>query len=119
MLAVENYARTRRADRYERGSLLITSNLPFSEWVQVFQGERMTAALPDRLTHDCHIFEINGESYRFRESMKEKRPKHTPKDRPPKKQPHFARKKRKTNRNPIRGQNFSVPPKPGKGLAGR
>ena len=61
------------ADRYERGSLLITSNLPFSEWGQIFQGERMTAALLDRLTHRCHIFEMNGESYRFRESMKTKR----------------------------------------------
>jgi DNA replication protein DnaC len=38
--------------------------------VQVFQGERMTAALLDRLTHRCHILEMNGESYRFRESMK-------------------------------------------------
>ena len=46
----------------------MTSNLPFSEWGQVFQGERMTAALLDRLTHRCHIFEMNGESYRFRES---------------------------------------------------
>ena len=61
------------ADRYERSSLLITSNLPFSEWQQVFQGERMTAALLDRLTHHCEIFEMNGESYRFRESMKQKR----------------------------------------------
>jgi DNA replication protein DnaC len=61
------------ADRYERGSLLITSNLPFSDWVQVFQGERMTAALLDRLCHRCHIFEMNGESYRFRESMKSKK----------------------------------------------
>lgn len=60
------------ADRYERRSLLITSNLPFSEWGQVFQGERMTAALLDRLTHKCHIFDMNGESYRFRESMKAK-----------------------------------------------
>ena len=58
------------ADRYERSSLLITSNLAFSDWGQVFQGERMTAALLDRLTHRCHIFEMNGESYRFRESMK-------------------------------------------------
>jgi DNA replication protein DnaC len=63
------------ADRYERRSLLITSNLPFGEWGQVFQGERMTAALLDRLTHRCHIFEMNGESYRFRESMKSKRDK--------------------------------------------
>jgi DNA replication protein DnaC len=61
------------ADRYERRSLLITSNLPFGEWGQVFQGERMTAALLDRLTHRCHIFEMNGESYRFRESMKAKK----------------------------------------------
>ena len=58
------------ADRYERGSILITSNLPFSEWGQVFQGERMTAALLDRFTHRCHIFEMNGESYRFRDSSK-------------------------------------------------
>jgi len=65
------------ADRYERRSLLVTSNLAFGEWGQVFQGERMTAALLDRLTHRCHIFEMNGESYRFRESMKAK--KETPK----------------------------------------
>lgn len=63
------------AERYERRSLLITSNLPFGEWGQVFQGERMTAALLDRLTHKCHIFEMNGESYRFRESMKTKKDK--------------------------------------------
>jgi DNA replication protein DnaC len=61
------------ADRYERRSLLVTSNLAFSEWGQVFQGERMTAALLDRLTHRCHIIEMNGESFRFRESMKSKR----------------------------------------------
>ena len=57
------------ADRYERASLLITSNLAFGDWGQVFQGERMTAALLDRLTHRCHIFQMNGESYRFRESV--------------------------------------------------
>ena len=61
------------ADRYERRSLLVTSNLAFSEWTQVFQGERMTAALLDRLTHRCQIFEMNGESFRFRESMKTKK----------------------------------------------
>lgn len=58
------------ADRYERASILLTSNLPFGEWVQIFQGERMTAALLDRLTHRCHIFEMNGPSYRFKESVK-------------------------------------------------
>jgi DNA replication protein DnaC len=63
------------ADRYERRSLLVTSNLAFGEWGQVFQGERMTAALLDRLTHRCQIFEMNGESFRFRESMKSKKGK--------------------------------------------
>jgi DNA replication protein DnaC len=63
------------ADRYERRSLLVTSNLAFSEWGQVFQGERMTAALLDRLTHRCQIFEMNSESFRFRESMKNKKSK--------------------------------------------
>jgi len=67
------------ADRYERRSLLITSNLAFSDWGQIFQRERMTAALLDRLTHrhliqHRAIFEMNGESYRFRESMKQKQP---------------------------------------------
>ena len=64
-------------DRYERSSLLITGNLAFGDWGQVFQGERMTAALLDRLTHRCHIFEMNGESYRFRESMKAKKGRKT------------------------------------------
>jgi DNA replication protein DnaC len=63
------------ADRYERRSVLETSNLAFSEWGTVFQGDRMTAALLDRLTHRCEIFEMNGESYRFRESMKAKKQK--------------------------------------------
>jgi len=63
------------ADRYERRSLLVTSNLAFSDWGQIFQGERMTAALLDRLTHRCHIFEMNSESFRFRESMKNKKSK--------------------------------------------
>ena len=85
------------ADRYERASLLVTSNLPFSEWHQVFQGERMTAALLDRLTHRCHIFEMNGESYRFRESMKTKRAKKTPSPEPAEKQQQVARKKGKIN----------------------
>lgn len=60
-------------NRYERSSVLITSNLAFADWAQVFQGEQMTAALLDRITHRCHIFEMNGESYRFRESMKAKK----------------------------------------------
>jgi len=63
------------AERYERGSILITSNLPFGEWGGVFKNERMTAALLDRLTHRCHILECNGESYRFRQSSKQAREK--------------------------------------------
>ena len=61
------------AERYERRSLSITSNLAFGDWGQTFQGERMTAALLDRLTHHCEIFEMNRESFRFKESMKERR----------------------------------------------
>ena len=73
------------ADRYERRSVLVTSNLAFSEWGSVFQGDRMTAALLDRLTHRCEIFEMNGESYRFRESMKAKTDKEPKKNKDPKK----------------------------------
>ena len=58
------------AERYERSSTMITTNLPFGEWGQVFQGERMTAALLDRLTHRCAIFEMNATSYRFKESVR-------------------------------------------------
>lgn len=65
------------ADRYERSSILVTSNLAFSDWGTIFQGERMTAALLDRFTHRCHIFEVSGESFRFRESAKAARDKKT------------------------------------------
>ena len=58
------------SERYERGSLIITTNLEFGSWVEVFGNERMTAALLDRLTHRCHIVQIKGESYRFKESKK-------------------------------------------------
>lgn len=56
------------AHRYERGSLLITTNLDFSRWVEVFGDATLTTALLDRLTHHAHILLFNGESYRFRES---------------------------------------------------
>ena len=58
------------AERYERGSVMLTTNLPFEEWTEVLGGERMTGALLDRLTHRVHILEMNGESYRFRESVR-------------------------------------------------
>lgn len=56
------------AERYERGSVLITSNLDFSRWVEVFGDATLTAALLDRLTHHAHILLFQGESHRFRES---------------------------------------------------
>ena len=56
------------SQRYERGSTLVTSNLPFDEWTNTFGTERLTGALLDRLTHHVHILEMNGESYRLAES---------------------------------------------------
>jgi DNA replication protein DnaC len=57
---------------YERTSVIVTTNLPFSEWPQVFGDERLTGALLDRLTHRVHILEMQGDSYRLKASMKEK-----------------------------------------------
>ncbi len=56
------------SQRYERGSIVITSNLPFDEWTEVFGSERLTGAILDRLTHHVHILEMNGDSYRLRQS---------------------------------------------------
>ena len=60
------------SQRYERGSIIITSNLPFDEWTEVFGSERLTGAILDRLTHHVHILEMNGESFRLRQSRKTK-----------------------------------------------
>ena len=59
------------AARYEKGSMILTSNLDFANWTQVFKDEQMTAALVDRLTHRAHIFAMNGDSYRFKQSLKQ------------------------------------------------
>jgi DNA replication protein DnaC len=56
------------SQRYERGSILITSNLPFDEWTETFGSERLTGALLDRLTHHVSILEMNGDSYRLAQS---------------------------------------------------
>jgi len=57
------------SQRYQRGSLIITTNLGFAEWTEVFGDPRLTSALLDRMTHHCHILEFSGKSYRFRQSL--------------------------------------------------
>jgi DNA replication protein DnaC len=60
------------SSRYERGSMIITTNLDFARWKEIFGDEALTGALLDRLTHKCHIIEMNGDSYRFKESLRRK-----------------------------------------------
>jgi DNA replication protein DnaC len=60
------------SQRYERASTIVTSNLPFEEWTSVFGSERLTGALLDRLTHHVHILEMNGDSYRLKQSKARK-----------------------------------------------
>jgi DNA replication protein DnaC len=62
------------ADRYERSSVLITTNLEFSRWTEVFGDAHLTAALLDRLLHHAHILEHTGTSHRFRESAQRHQP---------------------------------------------
>jgi DNA replication protein DnaC len=62
------------SQRYERGAVIVTSNLPFEEWPSVFRSERLTGALLDRLTHHVHILELNGESYRLKHAKARRRP---------------------------------------------
>jgi len=61
------------SERYERGSVIITTNLPFAQWTQVFGDASLTAALLDRLTHHCDIHQFDGESIRLTESLKRRR----------------------------------------------
>ena len=63
------------AERHERGSVIITTNLGFADWTQVFGEPTLTAALLDRLTHRAHIINFNWESYRLKETLKSKRAK--------------------------------------------
>ena len=58
------------SQRYERGSTLVTSNLPFDEWTEVFGSQRLTGALLDCFTYHVHILEMNGESYRLKQSWR-------------------------------------------------
>jgi hypothetical protein len=75
------------SQRYERGSTLLTSNLPFAEWTEVLGSERLTGALLDRLTHHVLILEMNGDSFRLKHSKRKRNPP-TPDSTPP---PHVLR----------------------------
>ena len=61
------------SQRHERGSTIVTSNLPFEEWTSIFGSQRLTGALLDRLTHHVHFLELNGESYRLKQSKARRR----------------------------------------------
>ncbi len=63
------------SQRYERGSIIITSNLPFDEWTSTFGTERLTGALLDRPTHHVHILEMNGDSYRLKHASERRKAK--------------------------------------------
>jgi DNA replication protein DnaC len=58
------------SERHERGSLIVTTNLPFGEWTKVFPDARMAKAVVDRLTHRTHIIDTGNESWRFRHGLK-------------------------------------------------
>lgn len=57
------------SERNERGSLIVTSNLPFGEWGKVFNDPRLAKAVVDRITHRAHIIETGSESWRFRHRL--------------------------------------------------
>ena len=60
------------SERHERGSLIVTTNLPFGEWTKVFPDPRLAKAVVDRLTHRAHIIDTGTESWRFRHGLKRK-----------------------------------------------
>ncbi len=60
------------SERHERGSLIVTTNLPFGEWAKVFTDPRLAKAVVDRLTHRAHIIDTGTESWRFRHGLQKK-----------------------------------------------
>ena len=61
------------ADRSERGSIIATTNLPFSEWPALFANTGMVAAMVERLTFQSYILDMNGESYRLAKTKQKKK----------------------------------------------
>lgn len=60
------------AERAEKAAVIVTTNLPFSEWPQVFTNAQLCKAVLDRLTDQAHIIETGSESYRFRRTLRKK-----------------------------------------------
>ncbi|MCG0278801.1 MAG: ATP-binding protein, partial [Thermanaeromonas sp.] len=56
--------------RYETGSIILTTNVPFTQWDTIFGDQVIASAILDRLAHHCHIFTINGHSYRMKDKLK-------------------------------------------------
>ena len=61
------------SERNERGSLIVTTNLPFGEWTKVFPDPRLAKAVVDRITHKAHIIDTGTESWRFRHGLDRKK----------------------------------------------
>ena len=61
------------AERHEKGSVIVTTNLGFADWTQIFGDANLTAALLDRLTHKAHILNCNWESYRLKDTLKQRK----------------------------------------------
>jgi DNA replication protein DnaC len=59
------------AERHEKGSVIVTTNLGFADWTQIFGDANLTAALLDRLTHKAHILNCTWESYRLKDTLKQ------------------------------------------------
>ena len=88
------------ADRYEQHSTIITTNLAFPQWVEVFGTAALTGALLDRITHHCHILEFNWTSVRFWESTasrQESAQKHLSQTSPGKTEKKKQKEKQKTD----------------------
>lgn len=63
------------SERHERRSVILNTNLAFGEWGQIFQTERLAVALLDRVTHNAHVLEMNGESYRLKSARRRRKGK--------------------------------------------